>query len=235
MTYHVNSSTNLVTPTCQDIGPGRTQVQPGLFRFHKSHWFSCATLFAKRLIHPAMNCPNCAAALDLIPGRTQLRCPYCTSLVFPEPLADGIVVLNQDHELRCPVCVKTLHNAAIDGLSVGYCVDCRGILLANDQLAAIVNRRREEGPTSSFREPIDPRELRRKIQCPQCGRRAEAHPYGAGGNAIIDSCERCHLVWLDAGELTMLGKFAPSRTGRSTIWDAASAVNFPTDAPADVF
>jgi Zn-finger nucleic acid-binding protein len=38
------------------------------------------------------------------------------------------------------------------------------------------------------------------------------HPYHAGGNAVIDTCHRCRVVWLDAGELTVLGKYQ-SRSG----------------------
>ncbi|MSR53365.1 MAG: hypothetical protein EXS09_08745 [Gemmataceae bacterium] len=29
-----------------------------------------------------------------------------------------------------------------------------------------------------------------------------------GDNAVVDSCYRCKLVWLDAGELTVLEQFA---------------------------
>jgi Zn-finger nucleic acid-binding protein len=39
----------------------------------------------------------------------------------------------------------------------------------------------------------------------------DAHPYGAGGTAVIDSCHRCHLVWLDLGELAVLEQHAPRR------------------------
>ena len=35
----------------------------------------------------------------------------------------------------------------------------------------------------------------------------DTHPYHAGGNAVIDTCDRCRLVWLDAGELTVIGSY----------------------------
>jgi Zn-finger nucleic acid-binding protein len=39
----------------------------------------------------------------------------------------------------------------------------------------------------------------------------DTHPYGGGGNAVIDSCFVCRLVWLDAGELTVLERYVPPR------------------------
>lgn len=172
-----------------------------------------------------MNCPNCAAGgLELLPGRTHLRCPYCTSLVFPEPLDEGVVTLGREHPHDCPTCQRLLVAAALDGEEVGYCSTCRGILFTNDQFARVVARRRESGtPRRLVPEPVDPTELRRARHCPRCRRRADTHVYGGGGNAVIDSCARCKLVWLDAGELTMLGRFVPERAARSAVWDERSA------------
>ena len=171
-----------------------------------------------------MNCPNCAAALELLPGRTHLRCPYCTSLVFPEPIDEGVVILDGTHPSQCVACRLDLVAGALDGERVGYCQKCRGILLTSDHFARVVARRRESGQVrTTGAEPIDPRELCRERNCPRCRRRADTHVYGGGGNAVIDSCERCRLVWLDAGELTMLGRFVPQRAARSAVWDERSA------------
>jgi Zn-finger nucleic acid-binding protein len=41
----------------------------------------------------------------------------------------------------------------------------------------------------------------RQIKCPACGHLMLGHLYGGPGNVVIDSCERCHVNWLDAGEL----------------------------------
>jgi Zn-finger nucleic acid-binding protein len=38
----------------------------------------------------------------------------------------------------------------------------------------------------------------------------ETHPYGGGGNVIIEDCERCELNWLDHGELERIVQ-APDR------------------------
>lgn len=158
-----------------------------------------------------MNCPNCGAALEPVPNRSHLRCPYCRSLHFPEPVGEGIIPLGCDHAYDCPCCDRRLEAAVLDGDRVGYCPHCRGLLLASDHFARVVARRRETGALrNKWVEPIDPAEFRRITRCPRCGRKTDTHTYGGGGNAVIDSCVYCRLVWLDAGELTVLGQF-PSR------------------------
>jgi LSD1 subclass zinc finger protein len=171
-----------------------------------------------------MNCPNCGAALELLPGRSHLRCPYCTSLTFPEPTGDGVVVLEGTHPHDCPACHRPLALAALDGDSVGYCRDCRGILLSTDHFARAIARRRDaQSGRDRAVEPIDPKDLRRVRRCARCGRRTDTHVYGGGGNVVIDTCEHCQLVWLDAGELTALGRHVPGRTTRPEVWDEQSA------------
>jgi Zn-finger nucleic acid-binding protein len=37
----------------------------------------------------------------------------------------------------------------------------------------------------------------------------DAHPYGGGGNAVVDTCLRCNVIWLDAEELSIIGRYVP--------------------------
>ena len=158
-----------------------------------------------------MNCPNCGGALEAVPNRSHLRCPYCQSLHFPEPVGEGIVPLDRDYPFNCPCCERRLSAAVLDGEPVGSCTRCRGLLLASVAFAEIVARRREVNPIRHRRvDRIDPAEFRRVVPCPRCRRGMDVHTYGAGGNAVIDSCASCGLVWLDAGELTALEQF-PAR------------------------
>jgi Zn-finger nucleic acid-binding protein len=156
-----------------------------------------------------MNCPNCGAALAAIPNRDHFRCDHCGTLHFPDSVGEGVVLLGREHTFVCPCCDRPLAAATIDGDEVGYCRECRGILLESDHFARTVARRREEmSRQHNIVEPIDPTELRRVSHCPRCRRRLDTHVYGGGGNAVIDSCARCRLVWLDAGELTVLEQFS---------------------------
>ncbi len=69
---------------------------------------------------------------------------------------------------------------------------------------------------SRFREAdrvpiaLNPEDLNRVIRCPPCDLPMDVHPYYGPGNIVIDSCHRCHVVWLDHGELALV-ESAPGR------------------------
>jgi hypothetical protein len=46
----------------------------------------------------------------------------------------------------------------------------------------------------------------RTIDCPACHRPMLNHFYGGPGNLVIDTCETCHVNWLDAGELRRIAR-----------------------------
>jgi Zn-finger nucleic acid-binding protein len=51
------------------------------------------------------------------------------------------------------------------------------------------------------------------------------HPYLGPGNAVIDTCSACELIWLDYGELTQLVE-APGR-------DRGVPLPEPQESPSD--
>lgn len=73
-------------------------------------------------------------------------------------------------------------------------------------------------------------ELQRKINCPQCHHPLDAHFYAGPGNAVIDSCENCSLIWLDRGVLMRIAHApdAPvqSEPSFSEDFDSPSAQNW---------
>ncbi len=163
-----------------------------------------------------MNCTNCGAPVELVSGQGHFYCPFCCTLRFPESdgrehAEDGIAPLGQDTEWACPVCSAVLEEAVLEDSRVYYCRECRGILAAGDTFAAIVRLRR-----ARFREPdrapvpVNPDDLSRVLRCPMCCRPMTAHPYYGPGNVVIDSCSRCHVVWLDHGEISLI-ESAPGR------------------------
>ena len=110
----------------------------------------------------------------------------------------------------CPVCRVALQTALIDGEAVSYCGRCRGFLTKVGVFGQIVTKRRSRhGANEQRPEPFDPAELKRLLHCPGCRQRMEAHPYFGGGNAVVDTCERCHLIWQDAGELAVIEHYIP--------------------------
>lgn len=95
--------------------------------------------------------------------------------------------------------------AVLDSHNVDQCLDCHGILVATDVFAEVTRKRRRSyrGPEIAP-EPYDPDSLQRVIDCPKCQRPMEVHPHYGAGRAVIDSCCRCHLVWLDNAEMTSI-------------------------------
>ncbi len=159
-----------------------------------------------------MNCRNCGAAMEFVAARNHFRCAYCETIHVPEPLDEGVVVTDQEHRLSCTRCAVRVMKGSIEGKPVAYCTTCRGFLTTSEHFAVIVRMRRARRPPGAVEvEPLDTRELRKVTRCPRCARPMQTHPYGGGGTAVIDSCMRCHLVWLDSGELTALERFTPPR------------------------
>lgn len=155
-----------------------------------------------------MNCPNCGAGMKPVGNRPYFRCPYCETFHFPYEMADGVAVVGGDTPRDCPVCAEKLTNAAIDGHPVEYCQACRGFLARNATFNQIVQlKRARNGGTPPVAIPFDRDELKRRLKCPACRKPMDTHPYHAGGNAVIDTCDRCCVVWLDAGEITVLGSY----------------------------
>jgi Zn-finger nucleic acid-binding protein len=156
-----------------------------------------------------MNCANCGGGLRPVGNRNYFRCPYCETFHFPEETGDGVAVVGGDAEYACPVCAGSLARAAIDGHEVKYCRACRGFLAANATFGQVVRlKRARQTPAPAVALPFEQDELKRRIKCPGCRKPMDTHPYHAGGNAVIDTCHRCRFVWLDAGELTVIGNYS---------------------------
>jgi Zn-finger nucleic acid-binding protein len=140
--------------------------------------------------------------MALHPTRPCWQCAHCSSLVCPEPAADGLRV-TAEHGHKCPICRQALRRATLDDRdAVEICERCKGILLARRAFAVTLTaRRRAAQPPSVTPSPVDHRELARRIECPNCAAVMVADWYYGPGNIVIDTCPACDLVWLDAGEL----------------------------------
>lgn len=155
-----------------------------------------------------MNCPNCAAPMQLVDRRDYFTCPYCTTFHFPAETSasdDRVRVLGGAADTSCPVCRTALSSATIQGQRVAYCQTCRGILASNGAFRQIAAARRSKhvGPATPP-TPLDPAEYERELACPGCGSRMDVHPYYGPGNVVVDTCGACFLIWLDHGELSVI-------------------------------
>jgi Zn-finger nucleic acid-binding protein len=142
-------------------------------------------------------------------NRPHLVCRHCSQFYFSEDTNDGVNVLGEPTGAACPVCRLPLSSAEVEGETVCYCDRCRGFLTPLDAFSRIVSKRRVRHPSpENNAEPFDPLDLERVLTCPNCQQHMEAHPYFGGGNAVVDTCESCQLIWLDAGELNLIGRYA---------------------------
>ncbi len=138
-------------------------------------------------------------------------CGYCGSVEVPEANAEGIRVFDQPSALSCPVCAIALVEASAAGLRMLYCNHCHGMLIPMDIFPGVIQDLKSRRENAAYgARAFDPRDLERRLPCPQCGRRMDTHLYGGGGNVIIDGCENCGLNWLDHGELDRIVR-APDR------------------------
>lgn len=155
-----------------------------------------------------MNCENCGAAMRLVSGRDYFACDYCTSFAFPcEKSAgkDRVIPLAEQSTLACPVCGIVLHAARVDAFAALSCTRCRGVLLTNEHFGHVVRQRRKLRQTPPHDPiPLDAEDLRRELHCPCCGGPCDTHPYYGPGAVVVDTCPRCHVIWVDHGELYVI-------------------------------
>lgn len=161
-----------------------------------------------------MNCQNCGSPLDLRPFTDRTKCNYCGSTqrhAIQESGTDRIVWSDEPVDRQCPRCDQSLVRVSIDANPAAACTECQGVLCSNAAFGAIVQQRR-----ASFRgaerppQLVDRDQLRQSTNCPGCTAPMDTHIYAGPGCQIIDSCAACHLVWIDAGELTAIER-APGR------------------------
>jgi len=148
-----------------------------------------------------MNCPSCGAPMHLKPDEASYRCEYCLSIYLPEKSDDGVRVLGDTSSQTCPICNTPLANAAIAKTRILYCTTCRGMLISMGVFQDLIDELRTAQSGASRQPQADKGDLNRKIACPQCHHRMDAHFYAGPGNVVIDSCENCCVIWLDSGEL----------------------------------
>ncbi len=155
-----------------------------------------------------MNCLNCGAPLELADGRSVLSCEYCQStrqLQCDSDDGDRIISLDRLGDSNCPRCHEQLVQASLDGRRAEFCTHCHGVLLENAIFAEVTSSRRAAFRGSELAaRPIDPELLMERIECPQCESLMDVHPNYGPGQAVIDSCSVCNLVWLDHSELTCI-------------------------------
>jgi Zn-finger nucleic acid-binding protein len=149
--------------------------------------------------------------MRLKPDMQSYKCDYCQSVYFSDANDDGVRVLGDPVDQECPLCRLSLVHAVLGKNPILYCTGCKGMLILMSMLEGLIEMVREEHGSGAAPGVGDKEDLRRRINCPQCHRPMDAHFYGGGGNAVIDSCEECCLIWMDRGVLMSIAQASDVR------------------------
>ena len=139
--------------------------------------------------------------MRLATGNTSLRCDYCKLVVAVQADETGVQFLDEAPELTCPTCAAALWKSVLAAMEVHACKTDRGLLVPMGDFAALIDRMRGLHEEREYPGPVDAAELQRKVMCPRCHERMDTHYYFGGGHAVMSTCERCELHWLDGGML----------------------------------
>jgi len=117
---------------------------------------------------------------------------------------NGVLTARPAH-IACPRCRKVLVIGDLSGCQFAGCPDCKGMLFQKEVFANLIRHLRSMSSADPFPPtPMNASELAVRRLCPTCGEALETHSYAGPGNAVIDSCFPCAIVWLDATELNRL-------------------------------
>jgi Zn-finger nucleic acid-binding protein len=157
--------------------------------------------------------------MRLKPDMESYKCDYCQSTYFPEKNDDGVRVLGGTADEDCPLCNIPLVHAVLAKSPLLYCTGCKGMMLPMGELEGLIEQLRSAGAASVAPTAPDTEDLRRKINCPQCHHPMDAHFYAGGGNAVINSCEDCSLIWMDRGVLLRIAHAPEAAASRNSEWE----------------
>jgi Zn-finger nucleic acid-binding protein len=144
-------------------------------------------------------------------GRGLLVCSHCGSQQEPPTALKHLELFDEASSL-CPVCSTPLSNGRLEGHSLLCCANCFGMLIDMNRFTTIVEAIRVH--EDRVIRTVLPRKQHpgdRLLNCPTCRQTMMSHVYGGPGNVVIDTCERCLVNWLDAGELRRIA-VAPDGT-----------------------
>jgi len=114
--------------------------------------------------------------------------------------------------ILCPKCKVEMRREIHAGTEVDVCPNCNGIFFDENEFSKLKDT---NGITVSIREDSSSISTNigeeKTLNCPKCGDHSvmDKHRY-LDTDIIVDSCEICGGLWLDAGEFTALYEYAQS-------------------------
>lgn len=108
--------------------------------------------------------------------------------------------------MNCPVCTAALRSIRYESVEIHTCDGCGGEFVGPGQMVHIVNVREakfvtdQAGPVRpAFGLP--PAAQDRGLQCPSCSCSMKPRNYANDSGVLVDRCDACGGLWLDATEL----------------------------------
>lgn len=136
----------------------------------------------------------------------------------------------------CPRCRRQLVENQVEEFTVQVCAPCKGLFLPHADLVKILDRSWRAVPPQDAEnaEFVAPADWQNEpvLPCPRCGAAMDKYGYMGLAAILLDRCDRCESLWLDAEELQrMLVALARTnyrseralRRERETTHDIASA------------
>ena len=134
-----------------------------------------------------------------------LVCRHCGSSEPSSAIAQHVDVVSPSDK-ACPSCTTPLVRSRLDGQPFLFCQRCEGMLIEMEYFVSVIDAARVHERPSGTVAPRRQSPGDRSLNCPECTRPMLSHFYGGPGNLVIDTCERCHLNWLDPVELRRIAR-----------------------------
>jgi Zn-finger nucleic acid-binding protein len=123
----------------------------------------------------------------------------------PVAFDQGGTLVDRPSGVNCPNCRTPLVIGEIHACQFAGCPTCGGMLFQQPVFAMLIQHlRATSAPSPMMPKPLEMEQLQVKRPCPSCFETLETHAYAGAGNAVIDTCFACGLIWFDQGELTKL-------------------------------
>ena len=111
--------------------------------------------------------------------------------------------------MKCPQCDSSLKTITYKGIRLETCPGCGGEWLDDSELRHVTKAREVRFDPQHRRAVAEATKIKgvvladvgRNLVCPKCGGRTDPINYGGNTGLIIDRCNQCHGIWLDAREL----------------------------------
>ncbi len=174
----------------------------------KGIWFDDGEL-ARIATHLPGNAPPSAtsahAAAAVLASRPCSACGQPNAVEAVTCWACGEALTAGNSAPNCPVCELPMQPLAAERVTLDGCLRCGGVFLERGELGALLQLTDEQYERLVSRLPMGLNPPRQgDLRCPRCSGRMHATAHGGDRDLIVDTCDACRSLWIDAKELPLL-------------------------------